>query len=144
MLAAQPEAPRLRLLDGQAQDALVAADAVLLASGTAALEAMLAKCPMVVAYRIAPLTHWLVHALGLMRTRLYSLPNALAGFELVPERMQADCTPETLAATLAPLLDADAPDPALLARFAELHRSLRQDASSRAAEAVAGLLERAA
>lgn len=137
--------PPALLLDGQAQDALIASDAVLLASGTAALEAMLAKRPMVVGYRIAALTHFLVRALGLMRTRLYSLPNALHGGELVPERMQDDCTPAKLAEALLPWLRADAPvDAALLHRFTELHEQLRGHASEQAAEVVAELLQSSA
>jgi lipid-A-disaccharide synthase len=140
LLAQHPLDPAPLLLDGQAQAAMIAADAVLLASGTAALEAMLCKRPMVVAYRIAPLTHFLVRALGLMRTRLYSLPNALAGDEIVPERMQDDCRPEVLAAALHGALAGDAANATLLARFGQLHRELRQGASERAAQAVADLL----
>jgi lipid-A-disaccharide synthase len=85
------------VLDGQAHRAMIAADVVLLASGTAALEAMLAKRPMVVGYRIAPLTHVLVKGLGMLKTGVYSLPNILAGKTLVPELMQHDCTPVRLA-----------------------------------------------
>jgi len=77
--AFEPLAGGIRLLDGRAHEAMVAADAVLLASGTAALEAMLAKWPMVVGYRIAPLTHFIVKRLGLLKTDHYSLPNVLAG-----------------------------------------------------------------
>ncbi|HEX5960643.1 MAG TPA: lipid-A-disaccharide synthase [Rhodanobacteraceae bacterium] len=85
------------LLDSHAHRAMVAADVVLLASGTAALEAMLAKRPMVVGYRIAALTHTLVKGLGMLKTERYSLPNILAGKALVPELMQRDCTPAKLA-----------------------------------------------
>jgi lipid-A-disaccharide synthase len=85
------------LVNGQADRAMVAADVVLLASGTAALEAMLAKRPMVVGYRIAPLTHALVKGLGMLKTSVYALPNILAGKPLVPELMQGDCTPAKLA-----------------------------------------------
>lgn len=141
LLAGQTLDPPALLLDGQAQDALIASDAVLLASGTAALEAMLAKRPMLVAYRISALTHFLVRALGMMRTSLYSLPNALHGGELVPERMQDDCTPDKLADALLPWLRPGAPpDTELLRRFVELHEQLRGNASEQAAEAVAELL----
>lgn len=117
---------------------LFAADAVLLASGTAALEAMLAKRPMVVAYRIAPLTYRIVKGLGLLKTTHVSLPNILAGREVVPERMQDDCTPGALADALAPMLK-DGIDPALLAGFEHLHRELRRDASHAAAAVIAAL-----
>lgn len=86
-----------RVLDGEAHRALVAADVALLASGTAALEAMLAKRPMVVGYRIAPFTHAIVKGLGMLKTSVYSLPNVLAGKTVVPELMQGNCTPEKLA-----------------------------------------------
>src|SRR3546814_6328790 len=76
---------------------MVAADVVLLAPGTATLEAMLAKRPMVVGYRIAPLTHAIVKGMGMLKVDRYALPNVLAGADLAPELMQADCTPDKLA-----------------------------------------------
>jgi len=120
--------------------AMIAADAVLLASGTAALEAMLAKRPMVVAYRLAPLTYRLVKSLGLLRTDVYSLPNILAGRTIVPELMQDACTPESLAAALTPALQARELDAATAAEFARLHDSLRAEPGHDAAAAVAELL----
>ena len=137
--------PGLRLLDGQAHQAMVAADAVLLASGTAALEAMLAKRPMVVAYRLSPLTYHLVMSLRLMRTNRYSLPNVLANEPIVPELMQDDCTADNLAATLLPMLEHDQAQDSLLPRYQAIHRRLRGPAggaSDAAAAAIAGLLER--
>ncbi len=71
----------VHLLDGMGREAMVASDAALLASGTAALECMLAKCPMVVGYRMKPFTFWL--AKRLVKTDYVSLPNLLAGRELV-------------------------------------------------------------
>jgi len=132
----------VQVLDGQAHEAMLAADAILLASGTAALEAMLAKRPMVVAYRVAPLTYRLVRWLGLLRTEVYSLPNILAGETLVPELMQDACTPQALAAALAPMLRARALPPSTLARFTALHQSLRGVAGYDAAAAVAELVDR--
>jgi len=132
--------PSLSILDGRAHVAMLAADAVLLASGTAALEAMLAKRPMVVAYRLAPLTHWIVKRFGLLRTDVYSLPNVLACKPLVPELMQGNCKPEVLAATLLPFLRERATPPALVAQFERLHESLRGDASRSAAAAIAELI----
>jgi len=130
---------RLHLLDGHPHQAMIAADAVLLASGTAALEAMLAKRSMVVAYRLAPLTYRIVTLFGLMRTNVYSLPNILAGSPLVPELMQDACTPAALADALLPLLRVRAIVPELLAEFRRLHRSLRGDPDHTAAAAVAEL-----
>ena len=97
---AKSQRANVALYDGQAHDVMVAADVVLLASGTAALEAMLAKRPMVVGYRISALTYRLVMGLGLMRVNRYSLPNVLANEPIVPELMQHDCTPENLADAL--------------------------------------------
>ncbi|MBN6149036.1 lipid-A-disaccharide synthase [Xanthomonas sp. AmX2] len=128
------------LLDGQARTAMLAADVVLLASGTATLEAMLVKRPMVVGYKVAPLTYRIVKALGLLKVDRYALPNILAGHDLAPELMQDDCTADTLsAAMLHWLRDPQAVD-ALLPEYDRLHRLLRQNASERAADAVAELL----
>jgi lipid-A-disaccharide synthase len=131
---------RVQILDGRAQDAMIASDAVLLASGTAALEAMLCKRPMVVGYRLAPLSHAIVRTFGLLKVEHVSLPNVLAGEPLVPELLQDDCTPERLAAALLPYLRS--PDAARLLqpRFRDLHLPLRRDASARAADAIAELL----
>ena len=132
--------PALRLMVGNARRLMIASDVVLLASGTATLEAMLAKRPMVVAYKVAPLTYTLVKGLGMLKVRSYSLPNVLAGERIVPELMQRDCTPQKLAqATLTMLRDDEAME-RIGPRFRELHLQLRQDASARAADAVAELL----
>ena len=119
---------------------MLAADAILLASGTAALEAMLAKRPMVVAYRIARSTYRIVKALGMLKTSVYSLPNILAGRRVVPELMQDDCTPPALAAALAPMLRARALPADRLEEFVRLHASLRGDAEHNAAAAIADLI----
>jgi lipid-A-disaccharide synthase len=133
--------PGLRLLDGQAHEAMIAADLVLLASGTAALEAMLAKRPMVVAYRISRLTYTLVIGLGMMRSSHYSLPNVLANEPVVPELMQGECTAENLAAALERWLsDAEACE-TLERRFLRIHERLRGGGSAAAAQAVSELLE---
>src|SRR5262249_41147846 len=129
----------VRIVDGQARAAMIASDAILLASGTAALEAMLAKRPMVVAYRINPLTHWIVKKFGILPTNVYSLPNILAGKIVVPERMHNDCTAPALAAALLPMLRERRIDPDLLATFRRLHQSLLAPHGS-AAAAVADLL----
>ena len=138
---AQFRLPNVRLFDGNARECLFAADATLLASGTAALEAMLAKQPMVVGYRIAPLTYRIVKALGLLKTERYALPNVLAGRDLAPELMQDDCTPEKLANALLHWLRDPAAVAALQPEYLRLHQALRRDASASAADAVAALLD---
>ncbi|TNJ34251.1 lipid-A-disaccharide synthase [Arenimonas terrae] len=130
------------VFNGRAHATLVAADVVLLASGTAALEAMLAKRPMVVGYRISALTYRIVMALGLMRVNRYSLPNVLANEPIVPELMQRDCTPENLASAVMHWFNLPDARAALLPRYLHIHHKLRQDASSSAADAVAELLAR--
>lgn len=130
------------VFDGQAHDVMVAADVVMLASGTAALEAMLAKRPMVVGYRISALTYRLVMSLGMMRTSRYSLPNVLANEPIVPELMQRDCTPGNLAGAVMTWFRDPEARAALLPRYEHIHAKLRGDASKAAAEAVAGLLAR--
>lgn len=132
--------PSAMLLDGRAHEAMIAADAILLASGTAALEAMLAKRPMVVAYRIAPMTYRIVKTFGMLKTQVYSLPNILAGRGVVPELMQDDCTPPSLAATLAPMLRARALPADTLDEFVRIHESLCVAAGQDAATAIADLL----
>ncbi|QDW65759.1 lipid-A-disaccharide synthase [Luteimonas granuli] len=134
-------APQLRLLDGSARTTMVASDVVLLASGTATLEAMLAKRPMVVGYRISPTTHAIVKGLGLLKVDRYALPNVLAGETIAPELMQDDCTPLKLAdAVLAWFSDPPAVE-ALEPRYRALHMELRRDASREAAAAVSELLD---
>ncbi len=134
-------APPVRLLDGSARAAMVASDVVLLASGTATLEAMLAKRPMVVGYRISPTTHAIVKGLGMLKVDRYALPNVLAGETIAPELMQDDCTPLKLAeAVVAWFSDPDAVK-LLEPRYRELHMLLRRDASREAATAVAELLD---
>lgn len=144
VLAAHPDAatlaPALRVIDGDARTLMIASDVILLASGTATLEAMLAKRPMVVAYKVAPLTYWLVKRLGLLKVDSVALPNVLAGQRLVPELMQHDCTPQALADAVLRWLRDPAAAAALPPRFRELHLQLRRDASAQAAAAVADVL----
>ena len=137
LLQQQPElASRTHIVVGQMRTVLAACDLALVASGTATLEAVLSRRPMVVGYRIATLTYWIVRALRLLKVRHYSLPNVLAGRELVPEISQNQLTPESLAQALAHWLD----DPQAVVSFEqacdEIHHRLRCNASVRAADAV--------
>ncbi len=127
----------LKLLNGRSHEALAASDAVLIASGTATLEALLHKRPMVVAYRVARLTYWLLKRL--VKSPYISLPNLLAGKLLAPELLQDEATPQALAETLATLL---VDGQAQTEGFANIHQALRQDASAQAADAVLTLMAR--
>lgn len=126
------------LLDGQGREAMIAADVVMLASGTAALEAMLVKKPMVVGYKLKPFSYLL--AQWLVKTDYVSLPNLLADKMLVPELIQHECTPSNLVEEVSKLLDHDNSE--LITTFTRLHEKIRCNADVQAAEAVAALLER--
>ncbi len=128
----------LTLTQGGSREVMAAADALLLASGTATLEAMLLKRPMAVAYRVVPITAWI--ARRLVTIRHFALPNLLAGRELVPEFFQEAATATNLGAAVLRWLDDPAAGAALLAEFTALHVELRRDASRQAAAAVAELL----
>ncbi|MCP2070703.1 UNVERIFIED_ORG: lipid-A-disaccharide synthase [Pseudomonas lini] len=125
----------ITLLDGRSHEALAACDAVLIASGTATLEALLFKRPMVVAYRLAPLTFWILKRM--VKSPYISLPNLLAQRLLVPELLQDEATADALANTLAPLIDGGQEQ---TRGFDEIHRTLRRDASNQAADAVLTLI----
>lgn len=127
----------LELLDGRSHEALAACDAVLIASGTATLEALLHKRPMVVAYRVANLTYRVLHRF--MKTRFFSLPNLLANRPLVPELIQDAAIPEALAREVSAVLD---DGQSQTEGFAAIQQSLRLDASTQAAEAVLALVGR--
>ena len=132
-----PDSPfPILVLNGQSHTAMIAADAILLASGTAALEAMLAKRPMVVAYRLAALTYRIVKGFGLLKVERYSLPNHLAGREIVPELMQDRCTPQALAEALREPLRQRHLDATLLEEYVRLHELLRGEGNSGAAAAI--------
>jgi len=127
----------LTLLNGRSHEALAACDAVLIASGTATLEALLYKRPMVVAYRVAPLTYRILKRL--VKSPYISLPNLLAERLLVPELIQDAATPEALAQAVAPLIDGGQVQ---TEGFDVIHRALRRDASLSAADAVLKLVGR--
>ncbi|PJK07709.1 lipid-A-disaccharide synthase [Lysobacteraceae bacterium NML95-0200] len=132
--------PRIQILDAQAREAMIASDGVLLASGTAALEAMLCKRPMVIGHRISAPSYAIVKTFGLLKTRHVSLPNILASKTLVPELLQDDCTADKLAQAVLYWLDNQDAREALLPQFEAIHQNLAQDAAHSAATAVAELL----
>ena len=126
--------------DSGATAAMIASNVVLLASGTATLEAMLLKRPMVVTYKINPLTYALVHRVIASNISFVGLPNLLAGRELVPELLQDEAVPERLGPAVLDFLDQPARVDALESEFQRLHDELRQNASESAAHAVSTLL----
>ena len=134
LIDGMPGLPPLRITDGDARTVMAASDVVLLASGTATLEAMLARRPMVVAYRLHRLTYLLLSRL--VKSRFVSLPNLLADAALVPEILQDDVTPENLAAAVDNYLRDPQAVATLQARFAAMHVELRRGAAARAADAV--------
>jgi lipid-A-disaccharide synthase len=141
-LAATPGGAQLdlKLLDGQARQALTAADAALVTSGTATLEALLCRCPMVVAYRVGAITELLLRTLRLVRLPYFSLPNLLAGTGLVPEFFQRTVTCGNLGAALARALDDASYREYLQREFLQVHQSLRAGGAAGAAQAVLQLL----
>ena len=130
-----PTAPPL-VLNGRAREVMAAADVVLTASGTATLEAMLVGRPMVAAYRISALTFLLIRSFRLVKVPYFSLPNLLAGQQLVPEYLQSEVTGPALGAAVLEFIEAPEHGAAMLAKFGELHEQLRRSASRRAATAV--------
>jgi lipid-A-disaccharide synthase len=131
---------RVTLVDGNAQRVMAASDVVLLASGTATLEATLVKRPMVVAYRLSVLTTFLLKTLKLFKAPFFAQPNLLAGRQVVPEYFNDEVRADVLGpAVLTQLERADRDQ--LVQTFASIHETLRRDASARAAEAIVALLK---
>jgi lipid-A-disaccharide synthase len=139
-LAASAGATAVRVLDGQSRLALSAADVALVASGTATLEALLCRCPMVVAYRFGALTAWVVRRLRLVRATYFALPNLLAGERLAPEFLQEAVVAGAMADALEQALRDTARRAYLLERFHAIHEALRRDGAALAAQAVLELL----
>ncbi len=131
------------LFVGRAREVMGAADVVLTASGTASLETLLVKRPMVVGYMVSGVTYRIMKILGLNRLNYFSLPNLLADREVVPEFLQGDVRPEILAPKLASFLsriDSQDTDSDWHNSFCSIHRQLRCNASMGAADEVLGLL----
>lgn len=129
----------LKLVDGQSVDAMVASDAVLVASGTATLQAFLLKRPMVVAYRMNAINWWLANRL--VSLRHIALPNILAGHALVPEFLQNDATPENCGRAVLDWINHPEKVATLLAKYQPFTERLQRHASLTAAKAIANLLD---
>lgn len=134
----QEFAPELdfRLVDDTARNVITASDAVMLASGTVALECMLIKRPMVVGYKVNAFTAYL--ARKMLKTKYVSLPNILADQELVKEFLQEECTVENLATEVERLLGDEGAQ--MVEKFTEMHHWIRKDADKQAAKAVLNLI----
>lgn len=130
----QQIAPELKITEftGQARQVLLASDATFITSGTATLEAMLAKCLMVVSYR----ANWLTYQIGkrLVKLAYFSLPNLLAGRGMVTELLQHQVTPQALVNAMVPLLSSERAT--LLQQYRVIHQSIKCNASTKAAEAI--------
>lgn len=122
----------VHIVDVEARHVMIASDAILLASGTATLEAMLCKRPMVVAYKLSALTHKIMQRL--YKPDYFALPNILANEALVPELLQDDVNPITLSEHILTLMKIDNSE--LIKRFTELHKTLKCDADKSSARAV--------
>lgn len=131
---------RVTLVDGDAREVMAAADVLLLASGTASLEALLMKTPMVVAYVLSPGNYALARTFNLIKTDYVSMPNLLAGRPLVPELLQAEADPALMVDWLYRLLTSPAARQAQTAAFADIHAQLALGADTQAAAAIAELV----
>jgi len=122
----------IHVTEGTARDAMIASDVVMLASGTATLEAMLCKRPMVVAYKLSPLTHKIMQRL--YKAPYFALPNLLANEGIVPELLQDEVNPTTLSEHVMAYFKSD--NTALISRFTQLHHTLKCNADKTAAKAL--------
>lgn len=136
-----PDLP-ITLVDGQSREAIAAADGVLTASGTATLETLLLKRPMVVGYRIHPLTYHLVKWSGLVKVPHIAMANLLAGRELAPEFIQDRCRADLMAPALLALLDDSERVARITEEYARIHADMRHHAARAAALAVLELIGR--
>ncbi|MDA7725407.1 lipid-A-disaccharide synthase [Pseudomonadales bacterium] len=140
-LLIKQHAPQLhiKLVMGESQTAMLAADAVLVNSGTATLEAMLLRRPMVMSYRLGSLTYAVVSRI--VSIKHFALPNILANEKIVPEYLQSNATPEALANALLELLE-DNEHPELMKRFARIHADLKRSSGEVAARAILTLCDK--
>jgi lipid-A-disaccharide synthase len=131
----------VQLIDRQSQTALIAADVVLVASGTASLEAALCKRPMVVVYRFGAMTAWVLRRLNLVKVKFFAQPNLLADRRVVSEYFQEEIVPESIGAELLMWLEDAERRGGLEREFSRIHADLRRDAGTRAAQAIMALLK---
>ena len=124
----------ITLVDRQSHEVMASADAILLASGTAALEALLLKKPMVVAYKLSEISYQIMSRM--LTVLYYSLPNNLAGEGIVKEFTQREVTAENLGAEILELLNNSERRERLVNQFTDIHHQLKQNASARAADAI--------
>ena len=122
----------ITVTQGTARDAMIASDAILLASGTATLEAMLCKRPMVAAYKLAPLTYKIMQRL--YKAPFFTLPNLLANEAIIPELLQEEVNADNMSSQLLNFFESD--NSALISRFTDLHHTLKCNADKTAAKAV--------
>ncbi len=139
-LAKQSPSVEVQLLDGQSRVAIGVADLVLTASGTATLETLLLKKPMVVAYRLSPVTAWLIRRFDLLKTPYVALANLLSGKMLAPEFLQQACRAELMGQAMVDLLDDPQQREEIGKCYQQIHRHLRRNAAERAADLVLGLI----
>lgn len=139
-LANQP-LQNTQLIYHQAQTAMIASDVVLLTSGTATLEAMLCKRPMVVAYKNSKLTIFIIRLFNLIKIKTFSLPNILSGKVLVAELIQEQCTAENVALAIQEILSENYDQANLQNQFLDIHLSLKRNAADQAAQAVLELVK---
>lgn len=132
--------PEILLVEGQSEAAMTAADVVLLASGTAALEACLLKRPMVVAYKVSAFSYFIFRTIGMLKVEYVSLPNHLTPKPLVPEYIQHHCNVEHLGPAVLSLLTKPELRDAQVTAFDAVHQSLRLGASEQAASALLELV----
>jgi len=134
----QNNAPHMQILFGHAHDAMEAADIVIVASGTATLEAALLKRPMVITYRMPKLSWWILKRMNYLP--YVGLPNVLAGKFLVPELLQNDATPQKLADAVSLLLVDKNRTQEIKQEFTYIHQSLKQNSANKAAETILSYL----
>lgn len=131
----------VKVFSGQTHQVIAAADVVLVASGTATLEVQLSGRPMVMAYRLSPMTAWLLRRFRMVQTQRFALPNLICGGDVVPELLQDEATVENLSKSLLTLLKNPSLRMNQIRMFEECREKLGRDAAGRAAAALLSLAE---